>query len=302
MAGNNKDYYEILGVSRDATEKEIKKAYRKLAREFHPDLHPNDPKAEARFKDINEAYSVLGDPKKRADYDLTGRVPFGAEGAPPGGGFRPEDLFGAGGVGGGFGGFEDIFSEVFGVRGARTGTVRGADMEYRMDLDFIRAVKGTELRITVQRRTGPETLTVKIPPGVKTGSRVRVAGKGEAGYRGGPSGDLFIKINVRPHTYFIRKGDDIYVDVPVTVDEAVLGTSLKVPTIDGFVTIKVPPGSQSGKRLRIKGKGAPRPGGSRGDEYVVIKITVPEKLDDKSRELIEEFGRINSYDPRKSLW
>lgn len=305
-----KDYYETLGVGRDASDEEIKKAYRKLAREYHPDLHPNDKEAEAKFKEINEAYHVLHDPEKRKQYDMTGRVGF--EGAPEGGyypgggpggpgGFGPEDV-GFGGFGGP-GGFEDIFSELFGGRaGRRPAAVRGSDIEYVMNLDFMRAVRGTEVRVTVKRRSGPEKITVKIPPGVKNGSRVRVAGKGDDGFQGGPRGDLYIITQVSPHPYFKRKDGDIYVDVPVTVDEAVLGATVKVPTVEGVTGIKIPPGTQSGQKLRIKGKGVGPRSGRKGDQYCVIKVTVPKGVDERSKELIEEFARINDYDPRKGLW
>lgn len=303
----NKDYYEILGVARSASDEEIKKAYRNLARKYHPDLHP-DKKAEmeAKFKEINEAYSVLIDPKKRSDYDLTGRVTFepGMGGYPPGAGFPYEDFGGFGG------GFEDIFSEVFGRPGRRRGVQRGADIEYHLEVDFMHAVKGTEVRITVARRTGSsETMTVKIPPGIRTGSRVRVAGKGDIGYEGGPNGDLFIITSVAPHRYFKRVDNDILVDVPVTVKEAALGSDIEVPTIDGYTRIKIPAGTQGGQKLRLKGKGVYYVEEAygvlesrRGDEYIVININVPKKLDEHSKSLLEEFSAKNPYEPRKGLW
>jgi len=308
-----KDYYEILGVKRDAGEAEIKKAYRRLARKYHPDLHPGNKQMEARFKEINEAYSVLGDPRKREDYDLSGRVTFepGAGGF-PGEGFDFQDFgFGGfgppGGPGGGrgFGGassFEEIFSEVFGTRGRRRGTQRGADIEYRLSVDFLHAVKGSEVKITVKRRTGSEKLTIKIPPGIKDGSRVRVPAKGDAGFEGGPPGDLYIIMAVKPHKYFRREENDIYVDVPVTIKEAVCGCRVSVPTIDGMSTIKIPAGTQGGSRLRIRGKGVYTPGARRGDQYVVVNIAVPARTNRKARRLIEEFDEINPYEPRKGLW
>lgn len=293
-----KDYYEILGVARNAAEDDIKKAYRNLARKFHPDLHP-DKKAEmeAKFKEINEAYGVLSDPKKRSDYDLTGSVGYepgmGGGYPPPGGGVHFED-FGFGNIGG----FEDVFSEIFG-KGGRRGPRKGSDLEYSVTLDFLQAVKGAEVRIAVPRRGGSETITVKIPPGVKSGGRVRVPGKGEPG-DGGP-GDLYIITEVQPHRYFRRVDNDIYVDVPINIKEAVLGADIQVPTIDGMTTIKVPPGIRSGQKLRIKGKGVYGAGG-RGDEYVIIQIAAQKAVDSRSKELIEEFSRINTYDPRKGLW
>ncbi len=293
-----KDYYETLGVARNATEDDIKKAYRNLARKFHPDLHPEKKaEMEAKFKDINEAYGVLSDPKKRSDYDLTGSVGYepgmGGGYPPPGGGVHFED-FGFGNVGG----FEDVFSEIFG-RGARRGPRKGTDLEYSVTLGFMQAVKGAEVRIPVPRRGGNETITIKIPPGVKSGGRVRVPGKGEQ-CDGGP-GDLYIITEVEDHRYFRRVDKDIYVDVPINIKEALLGADIQVPTIDGMTTIKVPPGIKSGQKLRIKGKGVYGAGG-RGDEYVIIQIAAQKAADSRSKELIEEFSRINPYDPRKGLW
>lgn len=296
-----KDYYNILGVQKGASEEEIKKAYRKLAREFHPDLHPDRKKEmEAKFKEINEAYEVLGDPKKRSEYDMLGQVGFGA--GAPGAGYAPPGGIHFEDFGAGFGGFEDIFGEIFGRGGRRRVAQRGADLEYRMELDFIQAVKGTEIKINISRPSGPETLTVKVPPGIKTGSRVRVAGKGEEGFGGGPPGDLYIETYVRPHPYFRREGNDIYIDAPITLKEALLGAEIEVPTVDGHTRIKTPAGTQGGQKLRIKGKGGYGPRGERGDEYVVINIALPKHIDARSKELIEEFSDLNPYDPRKGLW
>ncbi len=306
-----KDYYEILGVPRSATADEIKKAYRSLARKYHPDLHPGDKEMEKKFKEINEAYSVLGDPKKKEEYDLTGRVSFGEGG--PGAGQWPPGGFGGFGGGGGFGGFgdlggrvpggfEDIFGEIFGM-GGRRGPRRGEDLEYRLSLDFLQAARGTEVKVTVTRRTGPEKITIKIPPGIQDGARVRVAGKGHEGYDGGPAGDLYIVTSVSPHPYFRRKGNDIYITVPVTLREALLGAEIEVPTIMGPARIKIPPGTHGGQKLRLRGKGVPgRRGTPRGDQYCEIKIALPRKIERRSRELVEEFDRLNPMDPRKGLW
>lgn len=292
-----KDYYEILGVKRDATEDEIKKAYRGLARKYHPDLHPGKKEMEAKFKEINEAHHVLGDPKKRADYDLTGSAPFGSNmggGGPYGGQYiNYEDV----------GGFEDIFSEIFGSSGRRKRARKGADLEQVLSLDFVSAMRGTEAKINLKRRSGLDSLTVKIPPGLNSGARVRVVGKGEPGQDNGPPGDLYIIADVRPHPYFKRIERDIYIDLPVTINEAILGAEVLVPTIDGFTTIKIAPGTQGGQKLRIKGKGVyGARGGERGNQYIIINIAVPGKVDERTKELLDEFHQINPYEPRKGLW
>ncbi|MBI5971299.1 MAG: DnaJ domain-containing protein [Deltaproteobacteria bacterium] len=293
----NKDYYDILGVKKNASDEEIKKAYRNLAKKYHPDLHPGNKTYEAKIKEVNEAYGVLSDPKKKSDYDLTGQAPF-EQGF---GGFRTEgfDFRNAGQNYGG--GIEDLFGDIFG--GGRRRARRGEDVIYEMEVDFLDAAKGTEVKLDFGKRTGHESLTVKIPPGVDTGSKVRVAGKGEAGFGGGPAGDLYIAITVRPHQHFRRIENDIYVDVPVTVKEAVLGAEVSVPTIEGFTTIKIPLGTQGGQKLRIKGKGVfGTRARFRGDQYVVINIAVPKKIDAVSKGLIERFSEINPYEPRKNLW
>ncbi|MFQ5480777.1 MAG: DnaJ C-terminal domain-containing protein [Thermodesulfobacteriota bacterium] len=305
-----KDFYETLGVSRDASAEEIKKAYRGMARKYHPDLHPGDKAMEKKFKEINEAYSVLGDPRKKEDYDLTGRVPGGAGGPggpggwPPGGGGGMGGFggFGGGGVGGG--GFEDIFGEIFGMGGPRRrGPRRGEDLEYRLNLDFLQAVRGAEIKVTVRRQSGAsEKITIKIPAGISDGARVRVAGKGNEGYDGGPYGDLFIITTVGKHPYFKRKGNDIYIDVPVTIGEALLGAEIEVPTISGHARIKISPGTQGGRKLRLRAKGVATSRGAHGNQYCEIHITLPKSIDKKSEELITEFESLNAYEPRKGLW
>jgi len=298
-----KDFYKVLGVGRDASAEEIKKAYRGLARQYHPDLHPGDKDMEKKFKEINEAYSVLSDAKKKEDYDLTGRVSSGqgAQGGwPPGGGMGDFGGFDPGP--GGAGGFEDIFGEIFGRGGRRRGPRRGEDLEYRLNLDFLQAVRGAEIKVTVSRRKGPEKITIKIPAGISDGARVRVAGKGHEGYDGGPSGNLFIITSVGSHPYFKRKGNDIYINVPVSIREALLGAEIEVPTIAGTSRIKIPPCTQGGCKLRLRGKGVATRRGAHGNQYCVINITLPKSLDKKSKELIEEFDKRNPLNPREGLW
>jgi molecular chaperone DnaJ len=387
-----KDYYALLGVSRDAKPVEIRKAYRHLARKHHPDVNPGNKPAEERFKEISAAYEILSDEKKRKIYDQYG---FYADNLPPGGypqgpggptassapgvdfsGFDFSNLndtgVGAGKQPGGAGSsFRDIFSQMF-SRGEREAAseepVKGSDLEYRMHLSFWDAIGGTQVRITVaheeacdacrgtgttagpaipcqgcggtgkatrqagtmrfaiacpqcggsgkQRRpcprchgTGsvrtPVTFEVRIPPGVDTGSRVRVPGKGNAGIQGAPPGDLFIVTEVEPHPVFERKGDNIYVKLPVSVTEAALGAKVEVPTIDGQSTIKIHPGTQSGQKLRLRGKGAPSlresSGQLRGDQFVEVQVIVPRVSDERTKEILRELARLNPEDPRRDL-
>ena len=312
-----KDFYELLGVSKGASDSEIKKAFRKLTKQYHPDLNPDDKTAEAKFKEVNEAYSVLSDPKQRADYDLMGQSPFGPGRGRPGGGHGNAGGYGPGGGGSGnfnfedfgfdgAGGFEDVFRDVFNMSGRQRQRPpqRGGDIEYSLSIDFIHAVKGTEVKLKVARSAGvQESVVTKVPPGIHNGSRVRVAGKGNRGVNGGPAGDLYITTRVKPHEYFRRAGNDIYIDLPVTIAEAVKGARVKVPTIDGHSTIKVPAGTQGGSKLRIKSKGvygAKKSG--RGDQYVVINIVVPKSVSFDSVRLVEEFDKLNSSNPREGLW
>lgn len=341
MAG--KDYYQILGVARGASEEEIKKAYRKLARKYHPDVNPGDKKAEERFKDISEAYAVLSDSEKRSQYDLLGSEKF--QGFP--GGFDPFRAYARAGAGsgqgfrfdfgdlGGSGGFNlgDIFGDILGGRGTGRGscrrqTFRGEDVEYLMELGLPEAAQGVTTKVNITReircaacggsgmqgntpcrqcggggRTAkPESIQVKIPPGVDEGSRVRVAGKGNEGIGGGPSGDLFLIIRMKPHHLFERKGKDLYVDVPITLSEAVNGAKIEVPTVNGSVKMTVPPGTSSGQQFRVRGRGMPDvKKGSPGDQFVRVKIVLPPELDDRSKELIREFEQLNPYHPRKEL-
>ena len=298
-----KNYYEILGISRDAIEEDIKKAYRELAKKYHPDLHPGDKSMEARFKEINEAYEILKDPKKREQYDRFGSAAFepGFQGArtytyPWGSGGKTVNVedFGFD-----IGGLEDTFGDIFGRRTrAQRGPLRGEDVEYVLEVGFEQAIHGTEVRLTING----EKLTVKIPAGVKDGSRIKVAGKGRPGMMGGHAGDLYIVTKIKPHLYFRRENDDIYIDVPITITEAALGAKVNIPTIDGKTLLIIPPGTQSGQKLRLTGKGVPHIKGiGRGDQYVIIRITAPKGLDEKSKGLLQEFQKLNPYDPRRDM-
>ncbi len=322
-----RDYYKILGVDRNATEKEIKRAYRKLAREFHPDVNPGDKAAEEKFKQINEAHEVLSDPDKRAKYDQLGAnwqqwqhrggdpnnfdwSQWFASGAPGGGapgGVRVEwsgdigDLFGGGG-------FSDFFSAIFGgMRGAggagaggspfggATGqrAMRGQDLEAHVEITLEEALRGTTR--TLERDDGRQ-VRVKIPPGARTGSKIRVAGKGGLGYGGSASGDLYLVIRVKPHPVFRRSENNLRCDVSVDLCTAVLGGQVQAPTLNGNVSLKVPPGTDSGKTFRLRGKGMPDPRQpeQRGNLLVTVQVQVPKKLNARERELFEELAALNN--------
>ena len=401
MATQTKDYYATLGVKKTASEDEIRKAFRKLARKYHPDVNPGDKKAEEKFKELSEANDVLSDPKKRKIYDQVGfysdnidpataeayaraggaggfpggaytRNAGGAQGVPfDFGGFDFSDF--AGGAGraqsGGGGGFRDIFSSIFSGGGARPepqGPEPGTELEYQVTVGFWQAIRGAVMRLNITRQdvcpmckgtatvgsgkscpdckgtgqvtqtsgrmkfnmacprchgTGQimnecpnchgqglisvtEPLEVRIKPGTRDGQRIRIAGKGNAGPGGGPPGDLFIIIRIDQHPVFHRDGDDIYVTVPISVSEAALGSKIEVPTIDGRAQLKIPPGTQSGQKLRMREKGVPSATkeGVRGDEIVEVKIAVPQLRDERSRELMRELAKLNAEDPRAELW
>lgn len=306
-----RDYYQILGIERNASERDIKQAYRRLARQYHPDVNPGDASAERKFKEISQAYSVLGHPEQRKKYDRFGHHDFAAGGGPSTagrgfGGFQTgnlKDFFAARGMGGeGFGGlFEDLFQ---GMRQRpQPGSMQGKDLEQAVEIGFEEAIRGTTARIAVSRQHGQsERLQVKIPPGVDTGSKVRLAGKGEPGVVGGAAGDLYIVIRLRPHAYFTRQGRDILCAVPVTLSEALLGAKIDVPTIDGPTAMTLPAGTQNGQRFRLRGKGVPdRQSEKRGDQYVTVHVVLPEKLDARSRQLLEEFMDRNPLQPRAHM-
>lgn len=317
------DFYETLGVPRTAGTDEIKRAYRRLAKQYHPDRNPNDPGAEAKFKKVQEAYSVLGDAKKREDYDRYGRAGVGQVRTDPGGrqvytwgdGHAVnvedlEDLFSAFG-GGGQGRPASIFDQIFGGgngRASREGRRRrsarpqaGADITHDAPLSFEQAVRGTKLQLVVTHPDGrTENIDVHIPPGVVDGQRIRLKGRGEPGVGGGPAGDLYLTCRVAPHPSFSREGNDLIVTAPVTITEAVLGAKIDVPTLDGSVSVTVPPGTSSGTKLRVRGQGvAAGRDSAPGDLLVVIKIVAPKSLTPQQRELYEALRALEQAPPRR---
>jgi molecular chaperone DnaJ len=392
MPAATHDYYKTLGVDRSANQDEIRKAYRRLARKYHPDLNPGDKSAEERFKQVQEAYDVLSDTKKRQMYDQVGY--YSEHGPQPGAGqgspgmdfegFDFSDIFsrtGAGGPGGGSQGgagqrgeanFHDIFSNLFGRRGGRTAQQqavpeKGADLEYALNIDFWQAIRGTQISLTINRQetcptcggsgaagggsvTCPECngsgnvtqmagamrfnitcprcggsgrlrnvcptchgdgrtvhqekVDVRIPPGVQNGSRLRVAGKGNAGTLGAPSGDLYITVRVEPHPFFHRNGDNIEISVPITVTEAGLGAKIEVPTIDGGrALLKVPPGTHSGQKFRMREKGVFNSRkNQRGDQIVEVVVQPPKVQDERTKEILRELAKLNPEDPRAGVW
>jgi len=301
-----KDLYKTLGVAEDADEAAIKKTYRKLAKEFHPDITGGDKKKTERFKEINEAYDVLGDAKKRKEYDRLKHAPVRPDGMPEG--FDAEafaQTFGRSRAGAGGVQFQgdfdigDIFSSLFGGggagfdprRGGRARAARGSDMSGRLEVTFVESALGGKRSI----RTGSgSTVEVNIPPGVENGGRLRLPGQGgPAPAQGGTPGDLYLEIEVRPDRHLRRDGSDIELDVPVTFAEAALGARIEVPTVEGRVTVTVPPGTSSGARLRLRGRGVKHPDGTRGDQLCRVEIVAPKiKPDDaESKKLIEDFAR-----------
>jgi len=326
-----RDLYEVLGVPRDADAGAIKKAYRKLARQLHPDVNPGDAAAEERFKEVSEAYAVLSDPEKKRDYDEFGDVSleggFDAEEAR-----RAQQAFGArfgggpgaGSGGGGFGGFhrggatpfgaeemhfggdlDDLLSRLTGrERGRPRGPRRGADLEAELELDLRDAALGCERRLTLTRPTaeGPrtETVTVKVPRGMVDGARIRIPGKGAEAAGGGPAGDLHATIRVRPDPRLRAEGRDLHLDLPVSFAEATLGAEIEVPTLEGRATLTLPPGTDGGRRLRLRGKGIPGAGRhGDGDLYATVRIVVPRDLDEAGRARVEAVDELGPEDPRE---
>ena len=314
-----KDYYKTLGVSKNASAEEIKKAYRRLARQHHPDVNTK-PEAEKRFKEINEANEVLSDPEKRKRYDTVGPEweRFQQSGQRPGGfqwvytGQPGADPFN-----GEAGGFSDFFRTLFGEGATdfdtgplfgrpstrRRRSVAGADVESEVEITLAEAYKGTERSVEMRLPDGTtRRLSVKIPPGVKDGQRIRLAGQGAPGSAGGPSGDLFLRVRVRPHPVFQRDGDDLRMDLPVALHEALLGAEVTVPTLKGRVSLRIPTETQNGRIIRLAGQGMPRATGGHGDLYVTVKVVLPIKLTEKERELVQELAASRAgEDPRRGL-
>ncbi|MFQ6000515.1 MAG: DnaJ C-terminal domain-containing protein [Anaerolineae bacterium] len=297
-----KDYYKILGVDRNADQKEIRKAYRRLARQYHPDVNPGDRSAQEKFKEINEAYEVLSDPEKRQKYDQLGtswrewqRMGEDPSGFDWGRWFtgQPGRVYVQyGDLDEVLGGFSDFFQAIFGgipETSWRTTPRRGRDYEQEVEISLEEAFRGTTRILSKDGRR----LEVKIPPGVGTGSRIRMAGEGGDGY-GGAKGDLYLRIKVAPHPRFRREGDDLHVEVPLDLYTAVLGGEVRVPTLKGDIMLKIPPGTQSGKTFRLKGQGMPnlKDPQKRGDLYAKVKVRLPQKLTPRERELFEELKRL----------
>jgi len=291
------DYYEVLDVPRDADQDTIRRAYRKLARQYHPDVN-SDSDAEERFKEIGEAYEVLSDAEKRERYDRLGARWRETERAAPEESF--EDFFAHQGFGDGiradFG--DDLFEALFGARAGRAaGPLRGRDIEALLELSLEDALTGGRRRLTLDGRE----VNANFPAGVRDGQLIRLAGRGGEGRDGGPPGDLFLRVALKPHPRFRRHGEDnLDVDLPITPSEAALGTTVAVDTPTGTTRVKVPAGSSSGRRLRLRGRGLPKRGGGSGDLHAVVKIVVPKELSDRERELYEELAEISGPDPREA--
>jgi len=383
----HKDYYALLGVKKTASADEIRKAFRKLARKYHPDVNPGDKKSEEKFKEISEANDILSDEKKRQIYDQfgfysdqidpataeaaarAGQSGAGQQGVPfdfGGFDFSEEAQGPSSGSGAGWGSFRDIFSGMFNRERQAQGPQPGTDLEYQVNVDFWTAIRGGVARLEIQRQEicptchgratlgGTETcpechgtgqvtqmggrmkfnvqcprcggsgkiqtpcptchgegvvyrtepLEFRIKPGTRDSQRIRLAGKGNAGLHGGAPGDLYLIIRTGTHPVFTRTGDDIYLTLPVTVSEAALGSRIEVPTIDGRAQLRIPPGTQSGQKLRMRDRGVPSATkeGTRGDQIVTVEVSVPHLRDERSREILREFAKLNPEDPRESIW
>ncbi|HTW20787.1 MAG TPA: DnaJ C-terminal domain-containing protein [Mycobacteriales bacterium] len=310
MATTTRDFYDVLGVPRNADAKQIQRTYRKLARQFHPDVN-KDPAAEERFKEISEAYDVLSDPDARRRYDAFGpdfrRVPEGVDpdtwaraqrGPQPGTSRGAADGFEDIRFGGDVD-IDDLLSGIFGRRGRRGwGTVRGADQETEIEVSVEEAYHGGRRKLSISGPEGPRTVEVTIPAGVTDGQRIRLAGQGGQGSGGAAAGDLYLVVRLAPHPQYRVEGRNIYVDAPLTPWEAALGTSVAVDTPGGEAKVKVPSGTSCGRRLRLRGRGLPNPRGEPGDLYAEAKILVPKRLSADERRLFEELATASTFDPR----
>jgi curved DNA-binding protein len=312
------DLYAILGVPKTADADVVKKAYRKLAAQLHPDKNPGNKSAESRFKEVNHAYDVLGDAKKRKLYDEFGedglregfdadrmraykgwanRQPAGGGGFGGAPGFDPEDLFGSS-ASGSPSGFGDLFGDLIGRQRRQRGPVKGPDLESEITIDFASAVQGATLELRPQGTSGTP-VTVRIPSGASEGSRVRIGGQGGPSANGGPRGDLVLTVHVTPHAFFRRDGDDLHLDLPITVSEAFHGAKVHVPTPDAGVNLKVPERTQSGQVVRLRGKGVARKGKTAGDLYVHFMIQIP--TDAAASEPIDQLAELQQDDPRRDI-
>src|SRR3954453_18400216 len=312
MAVQFRDYYEVLGVAKTATEDEIRGVYRKLARKYHPDVNPGDKAAEEKFKEINEAYAVLSDPEKRKRYDqFGGDWKAGSDFTPPP--HQEHAYRDFGGFGNGSGAdrasssqFSDFFESLFGGQGgARAAAgfqMRGADLDAEITLTLEEAHLGVTRRLSLDSEGRQKSLDVNIPAGVRDGSVIRLAGQGEKGGNGAPAGDLFLHVRIAPHRLFDIVGeDDIELEVPVAPWECALGATITVPGLEGSLQTRIPAGTQGGKRLRLRGQGLNRRGGGRGDEYVKLKIVIPLYLNAKQQELFEKLRDESGFDARKLM-
>jgi curved DNA-binding protein len=327
----DRDYYEVLGISKTATADQIKRAYRGLAKKHHPDRNPGDKSAESRFKEVQAAYEVLSDPEKRKLYDQFGR----ADASGPSAGWRSgpsgsrvytwksgggpdipvddlDDLFNifsgsAGGQGGSGSMFDQFFMQGGGRRGAaaETTAASGSDIEYPVDLTFEQAVWGTKMDLTLaDQNTGDaQRISVSIPPGVADGQRIRVRGKGQPGAGRSRSGDLYIVCRIQPHRFFRRIDNDIYIELPLTLSEAALGTKVEIPTLGGRTMLTVPPGTPSGAKLRLKDQGVkPASGKPQGHQYAVVRIVPPKNPTPDQRQLLEQLRQTETESPRRGIW
>ena len=297
------DPYQTLGVKKDASQAEIQKAYRRLAKKLHPDLNPGNKQAEEQFKEVSAAYDLLGDAQKRARFDRGEIDASGAE--------RPRQRYYRDFADAGtsnpyasdagfadFAGGDDFFSEIFGRQARGNIRMRGQDAHYRLALDFLDAINGGKQQLTLPDGS---VLDVAIPPGTRDGQVLRLRGKGSPGIGGGPPGDALIEIEVRPHRIFTRKGDDIHLELPISLREAVLGGKVKVPTPSGEVTMSIPKWSNTGTVLRLKGQGVPRPNGNRGDEYVTLKVMLPESPDPELEKFVAQWHPATARNPREAM-